>query len=73
MDKLRRALSGDDGRDDDSATGILPVSSFKNYTVLVSMVIFWTGYGFHLFNHKKIGKTGLHGKVFFLISEKSYV
>lgn len=31
MDKLRRALSGDDGRDDDSATGILPVSSFKNY------------------------------------------
>lgn len=36
MDKLRKALSGQDSRDNDSSTGILPVSNiFYKSTIIV--------------------------------------
>lgn len=35
MDKLRKALSGQDSRDNDSSTGILPVSKyFSNFVII---------------------------------------
>lgn len=36
MDKLRKVLSGNENRDDDSTTGIIPVSIILHYLLQVT-------------------------------------